>query len=229
MQAEGGGRFFAGISERYDLLNRVMSLGLDQGWRRKLVAALGQAPSRVLDLATGTADVAVAIAKAHPGGAVVGLDPSRGMLRQGVPKIPKLPIRLIQGDGQRLPFTDDTFDACCVSFGIRNFPDRTQGLREMARVVRPGGVVAVLELGEPRTGPLAPFARLHLKHVVPRLGALLSGSREYRYLEESVTAFPPPEDFAALMANCGLGDVFFEPLTFGAAHLYRGVVPAGAS
>ena len=84
MQAEGGGRFFDGISERYDLLNRVMSLGLDQGWRRKLVAALGEAPRRVLDLATGTADVAVAIAKAHPDAAVVGLDPSRGMLQQGV-------------------------------------------------------------------------------------------------------------------------------------------------
>ena len=222
MQAEGGGRFFDGISERYDLLNRVMSLGLDQGWRRKLVAALGEAPRRVLDLATGTADVAVAIAKAHPDAAVVGLDPSRGMLQQGVPKLPDLPIRLLQGDGQRLPFMDDTFDACCVSFGIRNFPDRSQGLSEMARVVRPGGTVAVLELGEPRTGPLA---RLHLKHVVPRLGALLSGSREYRYLEESVTAFPPPEEFAERMRVCGLRDVHYDALTFGAAHLYRGVTP----
>ena len=225
MQTEGGGRFFDGISERYDLLNRVMSLGLDQGWRRKLVAALGEAPRRVLDVATGTADVAVAIAQAHPDAEVVGLDPSRGMLRQGSPKLPRLPVRLLQGDGQRLPFSADTFDACCVSFGIRNFPDRAQGLREMARVVRPGGCVAVLELGEPRTGPLAPFARLHLKHVVPRLGALLSGSREYRYLEESVTAFPPPEQFADRMRACGLRDVRFDALTFGAAHLYRGVAP----
>ena len=147
------------------------------------------------------------------------------MLRQGSPKLPRLPVRLLQGDGQRLPFAADTFDACCVSFGIQNFPDRAQGLREMARVVRPGGCVAVLELGEPRTGPLAPFARLHLKHVVPRLGALLSGSREYRYLEESVTAFPPPEQFAERMRACGLRDVRFDALTFGAAHLYQGVTP----
>ncbi len=223
MPAEGGGRFFDAISARYDLLNRVMSLGMDQGWRRQLVDALGPRLDRVLDVATGTADVAAAVAAQHPEALVVGLDPSRGMLTEGVDKLDGLGVGVLQGDGQRLPFADDTFDACCVSFGIRNFPDRAQGVREMARVVRPGGVVAILELGQPRSGLLAPFARIHLRHVVPRLGAWLSGARQYRYLEESVAAFPPPEEFCGLMRDAGLTSVSSRPMTFGAAHLYEAV------
>ena len=222
MQADGGGRFFDGISERYDLLNRVMSLGLDQGWRRQLVESLGDRLTRVLDVATGTADVAIAITRAHPDAHVVGLDPSVGMLTVGVSKVADHSVALVQGDGCLLPFQDDSFDACCVSFGIRNFPDREAGLREMVRVVRPGGRVSILELGEPRAGLLAPLARLHLRYVAPALGALLSGAREYRYLERSVAAFPSPDEFVEIMRRCGLTEVTVCRLTFGAAHLYEG-------
>ena len=111
-------------------------------------------------------------------------------------------------------------DAATIAFGIRNVPDRMQGLRELARVVRPGGRICVLELGEPRKGMLGHAARFHTRHVVPRLGALLSGSREYAYLQKSIAAFPPAEEFAAMMERCGLHVIEVTPLTFGACTLY---------
>lgn len=228
--ADGSGAMFDAIAPRYDLLNRLISLGLDRRWRRALVRSLDlRGAARVLDLATGTADVALAIARAHPDAAVVGLDPSAEMLAVGEGKVRRAGlddrIELVQGEARALPFGDDTFDAACVAFGIRNVPDRPAGLRELARVTRAGGVVAVLELGEPRAGVLAPVARLHAHHVVPRVGALLSGAAEYRYLRESVAAFPPPAEFAALMCTAGLAEVAVFPLGFGATHLYVSRVP----
>lgn len=232
--ADGSGRMFDRIAARYDRVNRVLSLGLDQGWRRKLVAALppDRGPDDVLDprvfldVATGTADVALAIAAARPHSRVVGLDPSGGMLAVGHQKVARggltARVSLVEGDAQALPFEDDHFDGTCISFGIRNVPDRRQGLAEMRRVTRPGGPVVVLELGEPREGLLAPFARFHVRQVVPRLGALLSGDAEYRYLQRSVAAFPPAAEFADLMRSVGLVDVKVRRLTFGAAHLYVG-------
>jgi demethylmenaquinone methyltransferase/2-methoxy-6-polyprenyl-1,4-benzoquinol methylase len=225
----GSGEMFDQIAARYDLLNRLISFGLDRSWRRRLVAALrcdGRA-ARVLDVATGTADVALDIARLLPQAEVVGLDPSRGMLDVGDQKIARRGlegrVRLVVGDAQAMgDFADDSFDAACISFGIRNVPDRVQGLREMGRVTRPGGKVCVLELSEPQGGGLAPFARFHVHHVVPALGSLLSGSREYRYLQRSIAAFPPPEVFAGLMREAGLVDVQVERMRFGAAHLYVG-------
>ncbi len=229
-RADGSGAMFDGIAPRYDLLNRVISLGLDRRWRRALVRALALGPGgRVLDVATGTGDVALAIARAHPDGAVVGLDPSREMLHVGRRKVERAglagQITLVEGDAQALPFDDASFDAACISFGIRNVPDRPRGLGEMARVVRPGGVVAVLELGEPRDGPLAPVARWHAHTVVPRIGAALSGAAAYDYLSRSVAAFPPPGEFAAMMGAAGLAEVAVRPLGFGAAHLYSSLRP----
>jgi len=230
--ADGSGAMFDRIAPRYDLLNRLISLGLDQGWRKKLVRAVGAAgsPGRVLDVATGTADVALAVARAYPDARVTGLDPSAGMLEVGRRKAaaPVLAGRvdLVPGDAQALPFPASRFDASCVAFGIRNVPDRALGLREMARVTRPGGPVVVLELGEPQSGLLAACARLHVRHVVPTLGAWLSGSSEYRYLASSVAAFPPPEAFADLMRSVGLQDVRWERLSWDAAHLYVGMAPA---
>lgn len=228
----GSGRMFDQIAARYDLLNRIISFGLDRRWRRRLVDALaveGVAPCRVLDVATGTADVALTVARHYPDARITGLDPSREMLAIGQEKIARAElaarVELDVGDAQSLPYPDDHFDAACVSFGIRNVPDRDRGLSEMRRVTRAGGVVAVLELGEPREGLLAPFARLHVHHVVPRIGAWLSGAREYRYLQSSVAAFPPPDAFASQMTAAGLVDVGWTPLAFGAAHLYRGRVP----
>lgn len=231
-QNMGSGAMFDRIAQRYDRLNRFMSLGLDRLWRRRLVRSLGplQAGDRVLDVASGTADVAMDVAKAWPGTEVVGLDPSAGMLDVGRRKVaaagldPR--ISLVVGDGQALPFPDNHFAATCISFGIRNVPDRALGLREMARVTRPGGVVAVLELSEPRGGLLSPFARFHVHHIVPRLGAWLSGEREYRYLQESIAAFPPAPEFAALMEASGLVVQRVQAQTLATAHLYVTQKPA---
>ena len=127
----------------------------------------------------------------------------------------------------RLAFDDGSFDAVTIAFGIRNVPDRARGLAEMARVCRVGGRVAILELGEPKRGVMAPLARFHIRQVVPRLGALLSGSKEYRYLQTSIAAFPPPDEFAELMAANGLKVLEVVPLTFGVCNLYVGTPSRG--
>jgi demethylmenaquinone methyltransferase/2-methoxy-6-polyprenyl-1,4-benzoquinol methylase len=219
---------FDQIARRYDLLNRVISLGLDQSWRTKLINALPR-EGELLDVATGTADVALSIAQRAPKSTLVGLDPSVGMLNVGREKVERRGLQervtLDVGDALAMPYADNRFEGCCVAFGIRNFPDRLQGLKEMARVTKPGGPVAILELSEPRGGVLAPFTRFHVHHVVPRLGALLSGNKEYRYLQRSVAAFPPPEQFKGLMEEAGLRDVEVSRMTFGVAHLYVGRAP----
>lgn len=221
----GSGAMFDQIARRYDFVNRVISLGLDKGWRRRTVKALqlGERP-RVLDVATGTGDLAIDIARACAGADVVGLDPSPNMLAIAARKLARRGlsdrVSLVQGDARALPHTDCEFDAATIAFGIRNVPDRLAALREMARVVRPGGRIAVLELGEPRRGLFGRAARFHARHIVPRLGALLSGSREYAYLQRSVAAFPPAEQFAALMGRAGMQVVEVTPLAFGACTLY---------
>ncbi|MEZ4405937.1 MAG: bifunctional demethylmenaquinone methyltransferase/2-methoxy-6-polyprenyl-1,4-benzoquinol methylase UbiE [Polyangiales bacterium] len=221
----GSGQMFDAIAGRYDFLNRVLSLGIDQRWRRKAVEAL-RVPDggAVADLATGTGDLAVAIARRYPTAEVRGFDPSTGMLSVGREKVTRLGlaarVRLDEGDAQAIALDDASVDGVSIAFGIRNVPDRAQALREMARVTKPGGRVVILELSEPRGGVLGPLARFHVHEVVPRVGALLSGSREYRYLQQSIAAFPPAEAFAALMRECGLSVLSVEALTFGVAHLY---------
>ncbi len=227
----GSGAMFDRIARRYDMLNRIMSLGMDQGWRRRTVEALELRPGdRVLDLATGTGDLALRIARRNPELRVVGVDPSEGMLEIGRQKVARAGleerVELIAGDAQALPLPDDSVDGACIAFGIRNVPDRARGLAEMARVVRPGRRICVLELGEPRRGFFAPFTRFHIRVIVPRLGALLSGQREYRYLQQSVAAFPPPDEFAAMMEAAGLTNVSVRTMGFGACNLYVGEVRA---
>ncbi len=227
-ELEGGdGVFFDAIAERYDLLNRILSLGLDHRWRRRTVEALQlKEGSRILDLATGTADLAIAAAKTRDDISVTGVDPSVEMLAIGRQKVNEEGItdrvNLLEGDGQNLQLGDDEFDGAAVCFGIRNFPDRLQGLKEMARVTRNGAPVVILELSEPRKGPMAAMSRLYVRQIVPRVGSLLSGQKEYRYLQESIAAFPPAEDFLALMVEAGLKDVSVEPLTFGVVNLFVG-------
>ncbi|HEY3668759.1 MAG TPA: bifunctional demethylmenaquinone methyltransferase/2-methoxy-6-polyprenyl-1,4-benzoquinol methylase UbiE [Polyangiaceae bacterium] len=222
---DGSGAMFDGIAARYDLVNRVISLGIDQSWRRKTVRALCLSPAhRVLDLATGTADLAIQVARTEPRVLVVGLDPSGKMLDVGRVKVDRAAlaerVELVQGDAQALPFADRSFDSVCIAFGIRNVPDRARALREMARVTRPGGRIAILELSEPRRGLLGAFARFHIHTVVPYVGALLSGVKEYQYLQRSIAAFPPADEFAALMQRSGLNVLGVHPLTFGVCHLY---------
>lgn len=225
LAALGSGAMFDQIAHRYDFMNRVLSFGIDRSWRKRTVKRLqlGEQP-KVLDVATGTGDLAIDIARMVPGATVVGLDPSPGMLAVAAKKIAARGladrVTLIEGDAQALPQGDCEMDAATIAFGIRNVPDRSRALRELARVVRPGGRICVLELGEPRRGILASAARFHTRYVVPRLGALLSGAREYAYLQRSIAAFPPAEEFAAQMQDAGLHVIEVTPLTFGACTLY---------
>jgi len=223
----GSGAMFDKIARRYDLLNRMMSFGVDKRWRKRTVKALAlsaTASSRVLDVATGTGDLAIDIARRHPGATVVGVDPSAQMLAVGDRKVVRFEgrVTLQLGDAQALDFPDASFDAVTIAFGIRNVPDRAAGLREMARVCKPGGRVAILELGEPKRGVIAPLARFHIRQVVPRVGALLSGAREYRYLQSSIAAFPAPDAFATMMTEAGLEVLEVVPLTFGVCTLFVG-------
>jgi demethylmenaquinone methyltransferase / 2-methoxy-6-polyprenyl-1,4-benzoquinol methylase len=230
----GSGQMFDRIAGRYDLLNRVLSLGIDRSWRKRTVRALelSDAPSRVLDLATGTADLAIEITRAHRNATVVGVDPSAGMLEVGQRKLAlrtlEERVTLQVGDAQALAFPDGSFDAATIAFGIRNVPDRLAGLREMARVVRPGGKVCVLELGEPRRGLLARGVRFHTHRVVPWLGGLLSGQREYSYLQRSIAAFPDARTFAQMMSDAGLVVEQVLPMMFGVCTLFVARKPGAA-
>ncbi|MCU0694137.1 MAG: ubiquinone/menaquinone biosynthesis methyltransferase, partial [Polyangiaceae bacterium] len=193
--------------------------------RCQTVEALRLGPgARVLDLATGTGDLALMIAKRHPDAQVLGVDPSANMLDVGRQKVEHLGlgsrVALVQGDAQHLSQASGSFDGVCIAFGIRNVVDRPRALRQMARVTRPAGRVAILELSEPHAGVLAPLARFHIRHVVPRVGALLSGEPEYRYLQESIAAFPAPDVFAACMQDNGLRVIEVRLLTFGVCALY---------
>jgi len=224
----GSGEMFDSIAERYDLLNRIISLGLDQGWRKRTVAALdlaAKAGATVLDLATGTGDLALQIARTHPSAKVIGTDPSRGMLDVAERKArsSKSKVALRVGDAQAIDLADGTVDAVSMAFGIRNVPDRPKALREMARVTRAGGRIAILELSEPKQGTLAKLARFHIHEVVPRVGALISGGGgEYSYLQRSIAAFPAPDAFAALMEEAGIEVLEVAPLTFGVVCLFVG-------
>lgn len=227
LQRMGSGEMFDAIAARYDLLNRVLSLGIDRVWRRRTVDALELGPNaRVLDLATGTADLALAIARRHGDARVFGTDPSERMLAIGARKVARAQLAgrvgLELGAATHIEHEDGSFDAVTIAFGIRNVPDRPRALREMARVTKPTGRIAILELGEPEGGVLGPFARLHIRHVVPWLGGWLSGSKEYRYLQQSVAAFPPPADFVQTMRESGIEPVEVRPLTFGVCNLYVG-------
>jgi demethylmenaquinone methyltransferase/2-methoxy-6-polyprenyl-1,4-benzoquinol methylase len=237
----GSGHMFDAIAGKYDLVNRVISLGMDQGWRRRAVRALQleeraeaiagvgvpssvPASPTVLDLATGTADLAILITRMVPGAHVIGVDPSAGMLAVARQKVADAGlgacIDLREGDAQALDLPDRSVDAITMAFGIRNVPDRPKALREMARVTRPGGRIAILELSEPRQGPMGALARFYVRGVVPRVGGALSGKREYRYLQESIAAFPPPDEFAETMRASGLRVIEVTELLFGASRLF---------
>ena len=216
---------FDRIAGVYDVMNTAMTAGLHHRWRSRAADLAGVGPgSRVLDVATGTGDLAIELAKAVPAGKVIGLDPSANMLAVATLKLAKRGldgrVALIEGDAQSLPQANCEIDAATIAFGIRNVPDRPRALRELARVVRPGGTIAVLELGEPRRSLLGRAAAFHTHHVVPRLGALLSGKREYRYLQTSVAAFPPNDEFAQIMRDSGLDVRKVIPLTFGVCTLF---------
>ena len=229
--ADGSGRMFDGIAARYDLLNKINSFGMDRWWRRAAVRELNLkgGGERVLDLATGTADLPIELCHYDKELRVVGLDPSQGMLAFGQKKLNKrgleTRVELVTGDAQLLPYPADSFDGVTMAFGIRNVPDRYEALREIARVLKPGRRVAILELSEPKNGLLSLFARVHVQLIVPLTGALLSGKREYSYLRNSIEAFPPPEDFETMMREANLVPVCRRSFAFGACVLYVASAP----
>jgi demethylmenaquinone methyltransferase/2-methoxy-6-polyprenyl-1,4-benzoquinol methylase len=219
----GGGAMFDRIAARYDALNRILSLGLDRGWRRRMLVAL-PAPGRILDLATGTGDVALAAARRWPGAAITALDPSAMMLDRAREKLllagPSIAKRvsLVSGEAERLPFDPARFDALTIAFGIRNVADRSRTLREMHRVLEPGGHAAILEFGSPAEASL--LARFHIRFLVPQIGRLFSSATAYAYLASSIAAFPRAEEFAAMLANAGFEVLCVERLAFGAVNLF---------
>jgi len=220
---EGSGAMFDAIADRYDLLNRLMSMGRDRAWRIKTAVSLGS-PLRVLDLATGTGDLALDIAKRYEQARVTGLDPSERMLAIGQQKTEKAGlvdrIDYVKGDAQQLPFPNHSFDAISMAFGIRNVPDRSRALAEMARVSMPGARIAILELTEPQGFGLASLARLHVHWIIPMMGALISGAKEYSYLSKSIAAFPSPDRFVHMAELSGLKCLEVHAFSFGACHLF---------
>src|ERR1700712_2433820 len=197
---------FDRIAGFYDVMNSVMTAGLHHRWRERAADLAQVGPgSRALDVATGTGDLALELARrGRPGGEVVGSDFSEGMLERARTKAGgEAAVRWEWGNALELPYADDEFDAATVGFGARNFSDLEQGLREMARVVRPGGRVVVLEITTPQRPPLSQFFELGFGPAVPALGRPAGDSQAYSYLPNSVKRFPGPEELAATMARCG--------------------------
>ncbi len=219
---------FNAIARRYDLLNHLLSGGVDVYWRRRaLLAARGKHPQRVLDLATGTGDFALAADRLGPQ-QVVGIDMAIEMLRLGAAKVaakgPSAHVDLLVGDAEQLPFQDHTFDLVIGAFGVRNFGNIPSGLAEAHRVLKPGGQLLVLDFCEP-TAPL--FRQLYLFYfhkVLPLIGGLISGQRRaYAYLPRSVGTFPQGRAFVELLIAAGFSQTRYTPMTLGIAAVYQGV------
>jgi demethylmenaquinone methyltransferase/2-methoxy-6-polyprenyl-1,4-benzoquinol methylase len=211
---------FDRIAPVYDAMNHLMTAGLDRRWRRLTAEAVVRPGDRVLDACCGTGDLAVAGRAA--GGDVTGLDFSERMLERARRKAPN--IRWIAGDLLALPFADTSFDAVTVGFGVRNVEDLEAGLRELARVLKPGGRLGCLEITRPR-GLLRPFFRLWFDGLVPLAGRVLPGGAAYTYLPASVRRFPGPEDLGAAMERAGFGDVRWRLLGGGIVALHKAKRP----
>jgi demethylmenaquinone methyltransferase/2-methoxy-6-polyprenyl-1,4-benzoquinol methylase len=218
-------QMFDAISKNYDGLNRVISLGIDVSWRKKVVKIVGENhPKQILDIATGTGDLALMMAKLHPD-KIIGLDISAGMLEVGKQKInnAKLSekIDMIVGDSEEMPFENDTFDAITVSFGVRNFANLDKGIKEIARVLKPTGVLVILETSNPTNFPFKQGYKLYTNFILPLVGKLFSKDKvAYTYLSESANSFPFGEAFNNILRKNGFSDVKHNPVTFGVATIY---------
>ncbi|MFT7498617.1 MAG: demethylmenaquinone methyltransferase/2-methoxy-6-polyprenyl-1,4-benzoquinol methylase [Porticoccaceae bacterium] len=219
-------KMFDTISENYDGLNRMISFGIDVKWRKKVVALVANSnPKSVLDIATGTGDLAINIAKKTSCNRIVGLDISEGMLNVGKEKIIKEnlseKIEMILGDSENIPFEDNSFDAITVAFGVRNFETLEKGLSEIYRVLKPKGTFVVLETSVPAKIPFKQFYKFHGSVILPLLGKLFSkDGSAYSYLSESASKFPHGETFNNILRKIGFIDVENKPQTFGVATIY---------
>lgn len=218
---------FDRISPKYDHLNHLLSLNIDKVWRRKTAKAVVKCqPKTILDLATGTADLAIAMAKRNSQAHIIGMDISEKMLDIGKAKVAQQKmdgqIELRLGDAAALPFGDSSFDAVTVAFGVRNFEDLGKGLTEIHRVLKPNGNVFILEFSMPERFPLKQVYKLYFKHLLPKIGKWLSkDASAYTYLPESVERFPKPDSFIKLLSEKGLGNGTKRILSFGIATLYQ--------
>ena len=217
---------FDRISPKYDALNHLLSFNIDKVWRRKTAKTVSKShPKTILDLATGTADLAIAMAKHNPQAHIIGMDISEKMLEIGKEKVLKQglanQIELQLGDAAALPFDDDTFDVVTVAFGVRNFEDMQKGLSEIHRVLKPCGQAVILEFSMPEKFPVKQVYRLYFKHILPKIGKWISkDAHAYSYLPESVERFPKPSVFLRTLSSNGLAEGAARCLGWGIATLY---------
>jgi demethylmenaquinone methyltransferase / 2-methoxy-6-polyprenyl-1,4-benzoquinol methylase len=217
---------FNHIAARYDFMNRFLSVGIDVYWRKKAIRELAEInPQTILDVATGTADVAIMMAKYLKPKKITGIDISEGMLELGRKKIASLAlsrcIELQQGDSEEINFPDGTFDAITVAFGVRNFSNLEKGLVEMMRVLKPGGKLVVLEFSKPKKGVFRKLYSLYMKTAAAGIGKWVAKNREaYEYLNESVNAFPEGDHFLSILSKTGFSDSYMKTLTMGICTIY---------
>jgi len=220
-------KMFDNISGKYDFLNHFLSLGVDKTWRRKAINTLmPYKPQFILDVATGTGDFAIQALKLKPV-KVTGIDISEGMLNKGRAKLAARQltgrVELLAGDSENIPFEENKFDAVTVAFGVRNFEDLERGLREIYRVLRPGGHLVVLEFSSPRLFPFRQIYNFYFRHILPKIGRLISKDQAaYTYLPESVRLFPDGEKFTNILRSVGFKKTTCKSLTFGISSVYSG-------
>ncbi len=221
-------QMFNNIAPRYDFLNHFLSLGIDTIWRKKAIACLKQEnPKLLLDIATGTGDLAITANKILNPDKIIGIDISEGMLSFGREKLVKLnlqdKIQLISGDSENIPFSENYFDAATVAFGVRNFENLDKGLTEINRILKPEGSLVVLEFSKPKTFPIKQIYNFYFNQILPTIGKLVSkDARAYSYLPESVQAFPDGVDFINHLQKAGFKQTYYKTLMFGIASIYYG-------
>jgi demethylmenaquinone methyltransferase / 2-methoxy-6-polyprenyl-1,4-benzoquinol methylase len=219
---------FDDIAYRYDFINRFLSAGIDVKWRKKAIKKLHDLqPKKILDVATGTADVAIMASAILQPDKIIGIDISDGMLDIGRKKIKKLglenTIELLNGDSETINFDDNAFDAVTVAFGVRNFQDLRKGLQEIKRVLKPGGRLVVLEFSRPRSALTKAFYNVYMKVVAPGMGKLFSKNRNaYQYLDESIKKFPEGKNFTTILDHLGFKNTYCKPLSLGICSIYCG-------
>jgi demethylmenaquinone methyltransferase / 2-methoxy-6-polyprenyl-1,4-benzoquinol methylase len=218
---------FDRIAGRYDFLNHLLSMGIDKGWRKKAINTLREInPKKILDVATGTGDLAIAALTLQPDH-ITGVDISEGMMEIGRKKLKDKnldgKITLQYGDSEALPFETGTFDAITCAYGVRNFEHLEKGLEQMSRVLRTGGRIAILEFSRPKKFPVKQLYHFYFRYILPTLGKTVSkDATAYTYLPESVAAFPEGNKFCSILEQCGFEEVKARPLTFGITTLYTG-------
>ncbi len=227
-KGRGVRQMFDDIAGRYDLLNRLLSFGIDRRWRRFAVSQLSiPKHGRVLDIATGTCDVALEVAEQTDASVqIIGEDFTQGMLEQGQVKLKSSPhgkrISLVNAPCEEIPHPDETFDGITIAFGIRNVVDRQAGLREMYRVLKPGGRAVILEFSQPRSQLFRKIYYFYFQKMLPAIGGLISKRSAYQYLPDSVMEFPSQVEFSSMMKDAGFSRLQYVDLTFGIATVYVG-------